>query len=150
MNMAKRLTNIHMMEVRTLSDWTIRPRIKSIGGIASVIVIGGDCKQYQVLANPEKLKHYDVSLGELLAVIAILVIFLLLYFEFKNVKLSFIVLINLPLALIGGILIVYFTSGIISIAATIGFISLFGNCYPKRDFAGVALSGFNEKGFARF
>ena len=60
------------------------------------------------------------------AILAILVIFLLLYFEFRDVKLSFIVLINLPLALIGGILIVYFTSGIISIAATIGFISLFG------------------------
>jgi CzcA family heavy metal efflux pump len=60
------------------------------------------------------------------AFMAILVIFLLLYYEFKNVKLAFIVLINLPLALIGGILIVYFTSGIISIAATIGFISLFG------------------------
>ena len=60
------------------------------------------------------------------AVIAVFVIFLLLYFEFKNVKLSFIVLINLPLALIGGILIVYFTSGIVSIASTIGFISLFG------------------------
>ncbi|HAS43019.1 MAG TPA: CusA/CzcA family heavy metal efflux RND transporter [Microscillaceae bacterium] len=60
------------------------------------------------------------------ALIAILMIFLLLYFEFRNVKLAFIVLINLPLALIGGIFIVYFTSGIISIAATIGFISLFG------------------------
>ena len=60
------------------------------------------------------------------AIIAVLVIFLLLYFEFKDLKLSFIVLINLPLALIGGILIVYFTSGVISIAATIGFISLFG------------------------
>ena len=60
------------------------------------------------------------------AFLAILIIFLLLYYEFKNVKLAFIVLINLPLALIGGILIVYFTSGIISIAATIGFISLFG------------------------
>ncbi|NJW53294.1 efflux RND transporter permease subunit [Salinimicrobium oceani] len=60
------------------------------------------------------------------AVLAILVIFLLLYFEFQNVKLAFIVLINLPLALIGGILIVYFTSGIVSIASTIGFISLFG------------------------
>ena len=41
-------------------------------------------------------------------------------------KLAFVVLINLPLALIGGILIVYFTSGVISIAATIGFISLLG------------------------
>lgn len=60
------------------------------------------------------------------AIIAIGVIFMLLYFEFKNAKLAFVVLINLPLALIGGILIVYFTSGIISIAATIGFISLFG------------------------
>ncbi|GGF49765.1 efflux RND transporter permease subunit [Echinicola rosea] len=54
------------MELRTLSDWTIRPRIKSIGGIANVIVIGGDYKQYQVLPNPEKLKYYDISLGELL------------------------------------------------------------------------------------
>ncbi|MDP3352983.1 MAG: efflux RND transporter permease subunit [Flavobacteriaceae bacterium] len=62
----------------------------------------------------------------LTAIIAIAIIFLLLYFEFKDVKLAFVVLINLPLALIGGILIVYFTSGIISIAATIGFISLFG------------------------
>jgi len=60
------------------------------------------------------------------AALAALVIFLLLYYEFKNIKLSFIVLINLPLALIGGILIVYFTSGVVSIAATIGFISLFG------------------------
>ena len=60
------------------------------------------------------------------AILAIGVIFLLLYYEFKNVKLAFVVLINLPLALIGGILIVYFTSGIVSIAATIGFISLFG------------------------
>jgi len=60
------------------------------------------------------------------AVMAILVIFLLLYFEFKNARLSFIVLINLPLALMGGILVVYFTSGIVSIAVTIGFISLFG------------------------
>lgn len=60
------------------------------------------------------------------AFMAILVILFLLYYEFKNIKLAFIVLINLPLALIGGVLIVYFTSGIISIAATIGFISLFG------------------------
>lgn len=60
------------------------------------------------------------------AVLALLVIFLLLFFEFQNVKLAFVVLINLPLALIGGILAVYFTSGIVSIASTIGFISLFG------------------------
>ncbi|MEQ8413157.1 MAG: efflux RND transporter permease subunit [Imperialibacter sp.] len=54
------------MELRTLADWTIRPRIKSIGGIANVVVIGGDFKQYQVLVNPEKLKYYQLSLGEVL------------------------------------------------------------------------------------
>ena len=57
---------------------------------------------------------------------AILLIFLLLYMEFRNLGLAAIVLINLPLALIGGVFIVYFTTGIISIASTIGFISLFG------------------------
>ncbi len=61
-----RSDSLSPMELRTLADWTIRPRIKSIGGIANVIVIGGDYKQYQVLANPEKLKYYDVTLGELL------------------------------------------------------------------------------------
>jgi len=62
----------------------------------------------------------------LTSLLAIGVIFLLLYYEFKNTRLAFVVLLNLPLALIGGILIVFFTSGIVSIAATIGFISLFG------------------------
>ncbi|MEQ8551756.1 MAG: efflux RND transporter permease subunit [Cyclobacteriaceae bacterium] len=61
-----RSDSLSQMELRTLADWTIRPRIKSIGGIANVIVIGGDYKQYQVLTNPEKLKYYNVSLGELL------------------------------------------------------------------------------------
>lgn len=60
------------------------------------------------------------------AIFAILVIFVLLFYEFKDLKLAGIVLINLPLALIGGIMAVYFTSGIISIASLIGFISLFG------------------------
>ncbi|MBC8267048.1 MAG: efflux RND transporter permease subunit [Flavobacteriales bacterium] len=60
------------------------------------------------------------------SILAILIIFFLLYTEFKDFKLATIVLLNLPLALIGGIIIVFFTSGIISIASTIGFISLFG------------------------
>ena len=58
--------NMSPMEVRTLADWTISPRIKSIGGIAKVIVIGGEYKQYQVLANPNKLSQYNISLEELL------------------------------------------------------------------------------------
>ena len=60
------------------------------------------------------------------SLLAIAVIFLLLYGEFKNVPLSAIVLLNLPLALIGGILAVFFTSGVVSIPSIIGFITLFG------------------------
>ncbi len=58
--------------------------------------------------------------------ISILIIFLLLYGEFKSTSLSGIVLISLPLALIGGILAVFFSSGVISIPSIIGFITLFG------------------------
>lgn len=54
------------MELRTFSDWIIRPQIKSLGGIANVIVIGGDYKQYQVIANPQKLKHYGIGIEDLL------------------------------------------------------------------------------------
>ncbi len=60
------------------------------------------------------------------SILAILVIFLLLYQEFKDLKLSGIILINLPLALIGGVFAIWFTSGIVSIPAIIGFITLFG------------------------
>ncbi|NQU88452.1 MAG: efflux RND transporter permease subunit [Mariniphaga sp.] len=60
------------------------------------------------------------------SLISILVIFLLLYQEFKNAKLSGIILLNLPLALIGGVFTIYFTTGIISIPVIIGFITLFG------------------------
>jgi CzcA family heavy metal efflux pump len=60
------------------------------------------------------------------SLIAILVIFLLLFQEFKNFRLAGIILLNLPLALIGGVFAIYFTSGIMSIPAIIGFITLFG------------------------
>lgn len=57
---------------------------------------------------------------------ALLIIFLLLYVEFKNTKLALIILINLPLALIGGVVAIWFSSGVISIPSIIGFITLFG------------------------
>ena len=56
---------------------------------------------------------------------SLLVIFLLLYNEFKNAKESGVILLNLPLALIGGVFILKLTSGEVSIPAIIGFISLF-------------------------
>ena len=62
----------------------------------------------------------------LTSMLAILVIFLLLFQEFKDFKLAGIILINLPLALIGGVFSIYFTSGVLSIPAIIGFITLFG------------------------
>jgi Cu/Ag efflux pump CusA len=60
------------------------------------------------------------------SLMALLIIFLLLYQEFKNIKIAGIILLNLPLALIGGVFSIWFTSGIISIPAIIGFITLFG------------------------
>ena len=62
----------------------------------------------------------------LTSLLSILVIFLLLYMEFRNVKESGVILLNLPFALIGGVLVLRFTSGEVSIPAIIGFISLFG------------------------
>jgi len=56
----------NQMDLRTIADWTIRPRLLATGGVAQVIVIGGEYKQYQVLASPTKMKHYNVSLSELL------------------------------------------------------------------------------------
>ena len=53
------------MELRTTADWLIRPRLLKLPGIAEVIVMGGDRKQYQVLVDPEKLQEYNVSLQEI-------------------------------------------------------------------------------------
>lgn len=54
------------METRTVADWNIRPRLLSTAGVANVVVIGGEYKQYQVLADPVKMKHFGVTLNELL------------------------------------------------------------------------------------
>ncbi|MFT5015612.1 MAG: CzcA family heavy metal efflux pump [Limisphaerales bacterium] len=54
------------MDLRTLADWTLRPRLLATGGVAQVVVIGGEYKQYQILASPQKMKAFGVSLTELL------------------------------------------------------------------------------------
>lgn len=56
-----------MQDLRTLADWTIRPRLLSMGGVAQVTVLGGDIKEYQILLSPDKMRHYDVGLDEVMA-----------------------------------------------------------------------------------
>lgn len=53
--------------LRTLADWTIRPRLLSTGGVAQVTVMGGDLMEYQIRLHPERMRHYGVTLSEALA-----------------------------------------------------------------------------------
>lgn len=58
-----------LQNLRTIADWTIRPRLLSTGGVAQVAVIGGDIKEYQILLDPARMKHYNVTLDEVLPAI---------------------------------------------------------------------------------
>jgi CzcA family heavy metal efflux pump len=58
--------SINQMDVRTIADWAVRPRLLSLPGVANVVVIGGEYKQYQIEANPLLMKHYGVTLAQLL------------------------------------------------------------------------------------
>lgn len=55
-----------LLDLRTLADWTIRPRLLSTGGVAQVAVLGGDTKEYQIELDPERMRHYGVTLGEVM------------------------------------------------------------------------------------
>jgi len=57
-----------MMDLRTMAEWNVKPLILATGGVSQVTIIGGDYKQYQVLANPQKMKYYQVSMTELVEV----------------------------------------------------------------------------------
>ena len=57
-----------LLDLRTIADWTIRPRLLSTGGVAQVSVLGGDIKEYQIQIDPARMKHYGVSLGEVMSV----------------------------------------------------------------------------------
>ena len=58
-----------LQELRTLADWTIRPRLLSTGGVAQVTVIGGEIKEYQMLLDPGRMKHFGVTMDEVLAAV---------------------------------------------------------------------------------
>ena len=57
-----------MLDLRTIADWTIRPRLLSTGGVAQVAVLGGDIKEYQIQLDPERMRHYGVTLNEIMTV----------------------------------------------------------------------------------
>lgn len=56
-----------LLDLRTIADWTIRPRLLSTGGVAQVTIIGGDIEEYQILLNPGRMKHFDVGLDEVIS-----------------------------------------------------------------------------------
>ncbi|MBQ1936423.1 MAG: efflux RND transporter permease subunit [Bacteroidales bacterium] len=113
--------------------------------VVSANLIGGDLQgavddmRHLIEANVDMPEGYHVEFGgqfessqrasrtlSVLTIFSLLIIFLLLYNQFKSAGQAAIVLIDLPLALIGGVLVVFFTDKVLSIPAIIGFISLFG------------------------
>lgn len=58
--------SIPLLDVRTYADKILRPQILGIGGVSQVTVMGGDIREYQIQIDLEKMKHYGVSLSEML------------------------------------------------------------------------------------
>ena len=58
-----------LRDLRTIADWTIRPRLMATGGVAQVAVLGGEVKEYQILVSPERMAHHNVGLGDVLAAV---------------------------------------------------------------------------------
>ena len=55
-----------MGRLRSLADWTVRPRLLSTGGVAQVTVLGGDVLEYQIRLHPERMRHFGVTLSQVL------------------------------------------------------------------------------------
>ncbi len=61
--------SVSLMDLRSIADWTVRPRLLSAGGVAQVSVIGGDLKEYQIQLDPLRMSHYGISLNNVLEVV---------------------------------------------------------------------------------
>ncbi|MDR0541016.1 MAG: CusA/CzcA family heavy metal efflux RND transporter [Dysgonamonadaceae bacterium] len=60
-----RVSTTTMMDLRTLAEWVVKPAILATGGVSQVTVIGGDSKQYQILADPQRMDVYGITMNEL-------------------------------------------------------------------------------------
>lgn len=136
----------YLAEVRSTSGPnTINRENVSRKLVISCNVVGGELRHAVNAIEKEIDEHIELPEGyhieyggqfeseesasrtiSLLTIVSIILIFLLLYGEFKDSRQTFVVLLNLPLALIGGVFGIYLTDGLLSIPAIIGFISLFG------------------------
>lgn len=56
-----------LLDLRTMADWVLRPQLLSVGGVAQVSVHGGDIKEYQIILNTQKMRHYGVTLDEVMS-----------------------------------------------------------------------------------
>ncbi len=54
-----------MMDLRTTAEWVVKPAILATGGVSQVTVLGGDYKQYQILADPQRMERYGVTMDQL-------------------------------------------------------------------------------------
>lgn len=59
--------SVSQMDLRTLADWSVTPRLLSIPGVAQINTIGGESKEYQILADPYKMNFAGVSINELVS-----------------------------------------------------------------------------------
>ncbi len=64
------LTKDELIERRTVQDWVVRPLLRSIPGVAEINSTGGFVKQYQVLVDPNRLRYYKVSIGDVYQALA--------------------------------------------------------------------------------
>lgn len=55
-----------MGDLRTFADWTVRPQLLATGGVAQVTVMGGDIMEYQIRVHPERMRHYGVTLTQVM------------------------------------------------------------------------------------
>src|SRR4029453_13075314 len=58
------------MDLRSVADWVVRPRLLGVPGVAQVMIIGGDTKQFQVLVDPAELRDYDLTLKQVMDAVA--------------------------------------------------------------------------------